>query len=88
MKNAEKRLEHGARFPYDAPDSWNEAYPSEPAPVASDWAQSAARGVLADLLDRRGIKQLLEDLDEDVRVEMVTSLAEIIRTASEAGNLY
>lgn len=46
-----------------------------------DWAHKAARGVIADLCDRRGIKWGFNDVDEDVRVEIVESLAEIIRVA-------
>lgn len=81
MSNAQNRLEHGAKFPYDAPDSWNENYPNVAALPATDWAHQAARGVLADLCDRRGIKQELNGLDEDVRIDLVESLADIIRTA-------
>ncbi len=43
-------LEHGAMFPYDASDEWNEKDEREPLP-AKDWAHAAARGVIADLCD-------------------------------------
>lgn len=81
MSNAQNRLEYGAKFPYDAPDSWNQNYPNVTALPATDWAHQAARGVLADLCDRHGIRQELDGLGEDVRIELVESFADIIRTA-------
>lgn len=74
----------GDRYPYDAPDSWSEAYPNEPTPEPVDWAHRAARGIIHDLRDRRDIKQGFNDVDEDLRQEIVASLAEIIRTAHGA----
>ena len=50
-------------------------------PPAIDWAHTAARGVLADLCDRRGVKWELEKIDHDVRAELTQSLACIIRQA-------
>lgn len=79
MTNAKHALEHGAQWPYDAPDSRSSDIP----PPAKDWAHAAARGVLADLTDRRSIKNGFRDIDEDVRVEIVESLAEIIRIADK-----
>lgn len=64
------RLEHGAQFPYhDKPPK--------------DWAERAALGVLADLLDRRGIKNALWDCEDDKETteEIVTTLGDIIRAA-------
>jgi len=69
-------LEHGSKFPYDRPDSERKK-----AKPAKDWAHVAARGILADLSDRRGIRNELEKCDEDVRMELVKSLARIIRLA-------
>jgi hypothetical protein len=37
---------------------------------------------MADLGDRKTIKYVLDDIDEDVRAELVESLAEIIRAAA------
>ena len=84
-------LQHGAEFPYDAPDKWWRDDGDLPPPPADDWAHAAARGVLANLSDRRGIKQELNSVDEDVRVQLVADLAAIIRAArptpdSEAGS--
>lgn len=78
MDIAKFRLEHGAKYPYDL----DEGEDAQPEP-ATDWAHAAARGVLADLLDRRGIKWELEKVDQDVRVELTQSLAEIIRLAGK-----
>lgn len=79
--HARIRLELGSRCPYDAPDTWWNADEQMPLP-ASDWAHAAARGVLADLSDRRGIKWQLLEIDEGVRTEMVETLADIIREAA------
>ena len=80
MSDAQTRLEQGARFPYDAPDKWWHSSGSEPPPSAN-WAHYAARGILADLTDRRGIKQGFDDIDEDVRSEMAMTLTDIILAA-------
>ncbi len=80
--NAEHRLNSGALFPYDAPDAWWSSDAADP-PAAVDWAHAAARGILADLNDRHTIKHGFRDIDEEVRVEMVATLAAIIRKAHE-----
>lgn len=72
----------GAKWPYDAPDAWWDADPAEPPPMPRDWAHAAARGILASLTDRRGIKHELDAVDEDVRAEMVETFAAVIREAT------
>lgn len=42
-----------------------------------------ARGVVADLQDRRAIKWGFGDIDEEIRVEIISSLADIIRAARD-----
>ena len=74
-------LRHGAEHPYDAPDTWREKDAAEPPPMAVDWAHAAARGILADLNGRRGIKWELAEVEEETRVELTASLAAIIRIA-------
>lgn len=76
------RLEHGAKFPWDAPDKWWEGDGTNPPPPR-DWAHAAARGIIADLSDRRGIKYEFKnvDIDEDIRAELVETMASIIRFA-------
>ena len=61
----------GQRFPYDA------GRPVE------DWAHAAARGVIADLTDRRGIKNGFSGVDDGTRSELVDRMAEIIRIAKD-----
>jgi hypothetical protein len=83
MQNVAYKLQRGANYPYDAPDSWRAANVEEPPPPALDWAHAAARGVVADLTDRRGIKWGFDNIDPDIRAEIVASLAAIIRLAHE-----
>ena len=81
MSDAKFSLKQGANYPYDASDSWWRSSTHRKPPKATDWAHAAARGVLADLTDRRGIKQEFGNVGEEVRKEMIESLAEIIREA-------
>ena len=78
MDIAKHTLTRGTNYPYDAPDDWT--FDDGPLP-ASDWAHVAARGVIADLCDRGGIKHGFNNIDEEIRVEIVSSLASIIRAA-------
>ncbi len=77
---ARSTIAHGNKYPYDAPDAWWNGGGLEP-PAPLDWAHSAARGILADLNDRKGIKQGFAGIDEDTRAEIVKSLASIVRAA-------
>lgn len=83
---AKMRIDHGAEFPWDATDAWwesdPESGPKNPPPAAKDWAHAAARGIIADLTDRRGIKYGFNEVDEEVRIELVETLSAIIRTAA------
>lgn len=51
--------------------------------IPKDWAHAAARGVVADLQGRRAIKWGFDDIDEEIRAEIVASLAAIIRLAHQ-----
>ena len=81
------RIKHGNRWPYDASDDWwksdrDDDTRTEEVPADKlDWAHRAARGILSDMNDRRGIKRSFEDIDEDVRREIVETTAAIIRMA-------
>ncbi len=79
---AKSSLKLGQEFPFDAPDSWWYRGEHEPK-LDGDWAVIAARGVIANLSDRRGIKRPLDiqRIDEDVRAEIIQTLAAIIRLA-------
>jgi hypothetical protein len=78
---AEDILKRGNAFPYDAPDTWWNGDGKCPPP-AKHWAHAAARGVLADLKDRRGIKHAFTEIDERTRREIVGDLARIILAAA------
>jgi hypothetical protein len=81
QENAKLCLKRGDRHPYDDPNRYNDD--GIPPVPAHDWAHRAARGILEDLGDRRGIKHELEMIDDDVRIELTESLAEIIRQAKD-----
>jgi hypothetical protein len=64
--DAIRKLNHGMKYPYVKIEN-------------PDAAQKTALGILADLTDRRGVKHELYSVDDDVRVEIVNTLACIIR---------
>lgn len=68
------RLKQGAMRPYGGSG----------APV--DRAHLAALGIMADLLDRGGIKDVLARIDQDVKPEIVSDIAAIIREAVQPGS--
>ena len=75
-------LRIGSDYPYDSTDEWQEHFSgSRLPPPAVDWAHAAARGVIAELSDRRGIKHGFNRVDEEVRLNIVESIASIIREA-------
>lgn len=77
VRDVERDLKRGTLYPYDG------KRPEQ------DWAHRAARGIAADLCDRRGIKWEMEKVDADVsededqatRREIVDAHAAIIRAA-------
>jgi hypothetical protein len=76
---ARRDLKHAAENPYDAPDAWQRGV-HDPL-RAEDWAHAAARGIVANLSDRGGIKFGFQQVEESVRIEIVQTLAAIIRLA-------
>lgn len=76
---AKHRIKSGREYPYDAPDGWVHG---KQAPPEIDSAHAAARGILADLSDRLGIKKVLYEIDEDIRIDIINSISEIIRQAT------
>lgn len=71
----------GKKYPYDAPDNWMKSSDDVPPVDNTDIYLVAARGILADLTDRRDIKRGFENVDDDIRVEIVATLAAIIKEA-------
>ncbi len=59
-------VKHGTEFPFN-----------RRPPV--DKAETVALAILADLTDRRGIKHELDACDLDVKDEIVTTLAAVVR---------
>lgn len=70
----QRTLELGEKYPYDGPGK------------SKNWAHLAARGILADLQDRRGIKHEFNEVDEDIRKEIIQTMASIIKKAYETDN--
>jgi hypothetical protein len=83
VRDALNCLQWGEEFPYDASDKFREdalpgtSYP----PPAEDWAHMAARGIVADLQDRRVIKQGFANIDEATRIDIIAALRRIILLA-------
>src|ERR1700693_1742925 len=79
---ARRCIDCGNEFPYDAPDACWVGDGNNPPPPPTDWAHSAARGILYDLCGRGGIKHGFDDIDEEVRTGIVSAIADIIREAA------
>jgi hypothetical protein len=80
-----KQIKHGNAYPFDERDAWwnSDNEPQKPS-KPKDWAHAAARGIIAGLQDRQGIKhQLTTEIDEDTRREIVEEIASIIRAAAK-----
>lgn len=75
MSTIEISFEIADSHPFDSDDN------GIPQIKDADWATVAARAVIADLEDRRDIKQGFRRIDEDIRKEIVETLSEIIRIA-------
>ena len=78
----QRALAMGAEYPFDARAEWDEHGDRVSPPPPVDWAHAAARGVIADMSDRRGLRDLLDSVQRDVRVNIVQSIADIIRSAA------
>lgn len=50
------------------------------------WWNVAAKRIMDDLSDRRGIRQELDNVDDDIKKEILATHAEIIRQAAEEAN--
>jgi len=64
--NIKQTIEHAKEFPFDGNP-------------ATDDAHLAALAVLTDLSDRRGVGSELENIDDDIKAQLVEDLADIIR---------
>lgn len=74
-------LQQGDKYPYDVSDA--HGWAGEAPPPSKDWAHRAARGVIHNLQGRGGMDACFADVEEEDRVELVESLAGIIRLACE-----
>lgn len=69
-----RSIQSGKESPYDRNEDNETHKPLTPERIA-------AYGVLNDLMDRRGIKWALEEIDFEIREEIVENLAGIIKEA-------
>lgn len=83
MNDAQIALKFSDDYPYEIDENATPDADLRP----SDWAHRAARGVLSDLCDRRGIKWELQKVDMDTRKDIVAALSEIIRLAHSEANI-
>lgn len=79
--SVEAAIQQALNFPFDATDEWNESGKNLSPPLPIDNAHLAARAVIADLEDRKGIKNGFQDIDEETRIHIVKVLSAIIRKA-------
>lgn len=82
------QYEHGQEFPFDATDEWwssDDLDDGPPPPI--DWAHAAARGIIADIQSREDLCDIFahSEFDAETRVNMVLTMAAIIRLAYEKG---
>lgn len=68
--DAKTQLEFGNLHPFDAS-----------AGDSTDWAQSAARGVMAALMDNADMAAIMDGMDDPAKADLVSSVADIIREA-------
>jgi hypothetical protein len=88
MKSLEAYLFQGVESPYDAPDIFLRNFPEIPPPSAIDWAHAAARGVIKNLVFRKGMRDAFIGISQEVRHELVAEISEIIRLAQNSGNTF
>jgi hypothetical protein len=74
LMDARPKIEHALKHPYDG-------IKGMPATVPLGWAHVAARGILADLTDRRGLDHEFNNIDEATRREIVEAMADIVLLA-------
>jgi hypothetical protein len=68
--DAQTQIEYGNLHPLD-----------ESAGESTDWAHSAARGVVASMQDVPELSAVLDTMDDTAKVDFVAALADVIRTA-------
>lgn len=74
IEHYEKIIRHGLQFPYDGNDESEMPQPLTPE-------RKAAYGVIEELLGRKGLDHALEDIDQEIRKELVEAVAGIVKVA-------
>lgn len=71
-------INHGNKYPYDMDDEGN-----FDAPV--NWAVRASRGIIDEFMERNGFDEMLEDVSEGTRKDIIVNMSNIImRVAKQA----
>lgn len=78
----QEHINLGNRYPFEETDHWWHASEGDPLDP-QDWANSAARGIISSLQERKGIKKELDvhNIGEKTRKEIIAEIAAIIRTS-------
>lgn len=79
QQGLESAIRRANEFPYDGYDDDGEIA----ALQHTGWPETAARAIIGDLSDRRGIKHGFDNIDFEIRQEIVAHLAAIIRYAHD-----
>lgn len=84
-------IEQGNKYPFDAPDKWWQADANQPnpPPPATHWSVSAARAIVKDLQERKGIAQELtvDKIDEKTRQAIILSISEVVKFSANNTNM-
>lgn len=80
-KEIQRYIREAKERPYDDQDESGDGPPIIPP---GDWATTTARAVLEELSDRKGLSHELHEIDDlDLRAEIVSCVAEVIRFCAE-----
>ena len=77
----ERCLVNGTYMPFDSPKTRQYGQEEAPAPAATDWAHAVSRGVFEHLRNNRDLRNILYNMSDIHRIDMVEAVTQIIRCA-------
>ncbi len=81
LDNIKFHYDRAQEFKFDVVEL-DEGYMGQPIKVLPEtWQVKAARGIISDLGDRDEIKPVFDDIDPEIRVEIIEKIAGIISYA-------